>query len=150
MTDAHKAPRTLHEVIAYPDHEIRTTSAEFRRSRHHLIDELYEPCWVCGIRKSTGGAMELHHTLEWSLANALDPVKVFEDWAWMGAADNPHLRAALDAEGGLTVLCATHHRHGLYGIHMVTYPAWVAQRYLRDGYDLATGPTKETTDDAGL
>lgn len=148
---AHAQSRQLTETVFYPDHDPRKASAEYKRTHEHLVDELDEPCWVCGVRKSTLGdpaqnphgatQLETHHVqVEWALANAVDPAKILADFPAMGAADDEHLRAWLDSEGNMLVLCDVHHRHGLYGVHMVTYPAWVVQRRLVDGYDLATGP----------
>jgi hypothetical protein len=147
---AHVVSRTLTEAIAYPAHPPRTASPEYTRVHHHLTVVLDEPCWVCAVRRSTLGdpavnthgasQMETHHlNLEWALEGAADPAKVLADFPSMGAADDEHLRAWLDSEGNMLVLCDVHHRHGLYGVHMVTYPAWVAQRVLRDGWDLAQG-----------
>ena len=149
---AHPVSRTLHETIWYGEHAHRTESPEYRKTHHHLINVLDEPCWVCGVRKSTLGdpkqnphgatQLETHHSaLEWALESAVDPAKVYADFPEMGAADDAHLRAWLDSEGNMLVLCDVHHRHGFYGIHMVTYPAWVAQRREWDGWDLANGPT---------
>lgn len=149
--NAHAQSRRLVESVFYPDHDPRTASAEYRHTHAHLVDELDEPCWVCGVRKSTlhdpeqnphgAKALETHHVaVEWALANAVDPAKLLADFPAMGAADDPHLRAWLDSEGNMMVLCDVHHRHGLYGIHSVTYPAWVVQRRLMTGWDLATGP----------
>jgi hypothetical protein len=149
----HPVSRRLSETIMYPEHHARNASAEYRAVHHHLIYELDEPCWICGVRNSTLGdpnqnpqhatQIETHHwRVEWALANAVDPAKLFEDFPAMGAADDEHLRAWLDSEGNMLVLCDICHRHGLYGVHSITYPAWVAQRWLRDGYDLVKGPTE--------
>lgn len=149
----HTVSRHLCESVAYPDHDPRKASAEYVRVHHHLVDVLDEPCWICGVRKSTLGdarqnpmgakQIETHHyRLEWALARAVDPAKVLADFPAMGKADEPHLRDWLDSEGNMLVLCDVHHRHGLYGIHLVTYPAWVGQRDLRDGWDLAKGPAQ--------
>jgi hypothetical protein len=40
----------------------------------------------------------------------------------------------------MLVLCHVCHRHGLYGIHVITYPSWVVQRWKLHGWDLANGP----------
>ena len=73
--------------------------------------------------------METHHWhVEWALANRIDPDKIIADFPALGAADKPHLRQWLDSEGNMLVLCEAHHRHGLYGIHMIKYPAWAPQR----------------------
>ena len=148
---AHQQTRQVTETIYYPDHDPRKASNEYRRTHKHLIGELDEPCWVCGVRKSTltdpksnpHGAVQLetHHArVEWALANAVDPAKILADFPAMGTADEPHLREWLDSEGNMLVLCDVHHRHGLYGIHSTTYPAWVVQRDLPTGWDLANGP----------
>ncbi len=116
MTDAHRQTRTLHETVFYAEHDPRKASAEYVRTHHHLIDVLDEPCWVCGVRKSTladpkrnphgAKALETHHWhLEWALANGVDPAKILADFPDMGAADEAHLRAWLDSEGNMLVLC---------------------------------------------
>jgi len=146
----HAVTRRLMETIAYPDHDPRKASAEYARVHHHLVVELDEPCWICGVRNSTlhdpavnhrGAAhLETHHYhVEWALANAVDPAKILKDFPSLGAADEEHLRDWLDSEGQMLVLCDVCHRHPHYGIHSITYPAWVAQRFLRDGYDLVKG-----------
>lgn len=141
---AHGQSRTLEETVWYPDHDPRRASAEYERVHHHLVYELDEPCWICGVRQSqlpAGEHMETHHWhVEWALANSLDPAKIIEDFPDIGTADNDHLRAWLDSEGNMLVLCPTHHRHGLYGIHSITYPPWVTQRWQTAGWDLTTGP----------
>jgi hypothetical protein len=147
---AHSVTRRLMETLATPEHDPRKASEEYKRVHHHLIDVLDEPCWICGVRKSTlndpqhntrGSAqMETHHYhVEWSLANAMDPTKLIRDFPELGAADADHLRQWLDSEGQMLVLCDICHRHPYYGIHEVTYPAWVAQRWFRDDWDLVKG-----------
>ena len=143
---AHEQTRTLTETVYYPDHDPRKASAEYHRVHHHLVVELDEPCWICGVRQSqlpAGEHMETHHwRLEWALANAVDPAKILADFPDMGGADEAHLREWLDSEGNMLVLCSRCHRSGLYGIHSITYPAWVGQRYERAGWDLVTGPSQ--------
>lgn len=146
MSAPHIVTRQLTEAVAYPAHEPRKASAEYHRVHQHLVYELDEACWICGVRQSqlpTGEHMETHHDeLEWALANAADPAKILADFPVMGAADEPHLRAWLDSEANMLVLCSAHHRFGLTGIHMITYPAWKAQRYVQDGYDLTPAAGK--------
>jgi hypothetical protein len=142
VTDGHLAKRTLQEVIAYPAHEPRKASAEYGRVHHHLVYELDEPCWICGVRQSqlpAGQHNETHHnTLEWALEGYADPALILADFPAMGAADDPHLRAWLDSESNLFVLCSRDHRGAMHGVHMITYPAWIAQRYL-DDHDITKG-----------
>ena len=143
MTDPHIVTRVLHETMAYPAHDPRKASAEYTKVHHHLVYELDEGCWICGQRQSQNPPRihnETHHAIiEWAVANAIDPSKLIADFPAMGEATDPALREFIDSEGGLLVLCPRHHRGGLYGIHSITYPAWVCQKYLRNGYDLATG-----------
>lgn len=149
----HLVSHALHEAVMYPEHQARKASAEYRRVHEHLIDELDEPCWICGVRKSTlhdpaqnpRGAKEMethHYHVEWALANAVDPAKILADFPELGAVDDEHLRRWLDSEGQMLVLCDVCHRSGHYGIHSITYPVWVAQRYFRTGWDLVRGGRK--------
>jgi hypothetical protein len=143
---ARNRTRRLVESVYYPDHDPRKASAEYGRVHQHLVYDLDEPCWICGVRQSQlpdGEHNETHHwTVEWALANSIDPAKILAQFPTMGAADEEHLRDWLDSEGNMLVLCARCHRHGLYGIHSTTYPAWVAQKYQQDGWDLVNGPAK--------
>jgi hypothetical protein len=50
---AHRQDRTLHESTWDPEHPHRSASAEYRRVHHHLVVELDESCWICGMRNST-------------------------------------------------------------------------------------------------
>src|SRR5581483_12523773 len=97
-----------------------------------------EPCWICGIRHSTGGKMETHHAeLEWAAERAFenDPAmleKLVEDFKLK--LDAPEeLRKWLDSEGNMLVLCDKHHRGPYTGIHSITYPVWKLQRYEHQG-----------------
>lgn len=146
----HAVTRRLMEIIAYPEHDPRKASSEYKRVHHHLVVELDEACWICGVRRSSlndpiknkrgSKQMETHHvSLEWALANAADPAKILAQFPTMGAADNEHLRQWLDSEANMMILCDICHRHPHYGVHSITYPAWVAQKWLRDGYDLVNG-----------
>ena len=128
MSELH---RTLDELVAYPKHEPREASAIYRRTHHHLIYELDAPCWVCGIRHSTDGQMETHHShFEWASQNGLDLEKVTADWP--SITDRAKLAEWVDGEGNMLVLCAAHHRAQHTGIHMISYPAWLLQRYQGD------------------
>ena len=131
--------RTLLEDVMYPPHEPRTASAEYARVHHHLVYELDEPCWICGIRHSTGGKMETHHDeIEWAAVNGVDMQLVMRDWPAL--TDRDKLREFLDSEGNLLVLCAAHHRGGRTGIHSITYPAWKLQRLQGPGFTFIAQP----------
>jgi hypothetical protein len=142
---AHVVTRQLTETVWYPEHLPRKASAEYHQVHRHLVYELDEPCWVCGIRQSQlprGQHNETHHWhLEWALANAIDPFLLVKDVdpQRILTADSADawLREFLDSEGNMLVLCSAHHRHGMLGIHCITYPAWVAQKWLRSGHDIS-------------
>jgi hypothetical protein len=140
----HVVTRSLVESVWYPGHDPRKASAEYERVHHHLVYVLDEACWICGVRQSElpeGQHNETHHwRVEWALANRIDPVLILADFPTMGEADDDHLRDWLDSEGNMLVLCSAHHRHGLVGIHSITYPAWVAQRWLTSGHDISVPP----------
>jgi hypothetical protein len=133
--------RTLVEDVLYPPHDPRKASAEYSRTHHHLIYVMDEPCWICGIRRSTGGAMETHHDeLEWAAANGVDLGLVTKDFPTI-MADREKLRDWLDSEGNMLVLCAVHHRGARTGIHTISYPAWKLQRWQGKDWTFVTQPT---------
>lgn len=138
--------RTLHELILIPNHEPREDdpfAAEYRAARHHAIDVLDTPCWICGIRKSTGGKMESHHgIIEWSLANAIDPKKLAISYPEFDISDESSFLKWLDSEGNLVILCEQHHR-GFNGIHSITYPPFQAQRYVKDSVTIVEEENKD-------
>lgn len=120
--------RSLDENIAYPKHEPRHASATYRKTHKHLIYELDAPCWICGIRHSQGGAMESHHAhFEWASQNGLDLEKVTKDWP--DITDRAKLAEWVDSELNMLILCSNHHRSKFTGIHMISYPAWLLQKY---------------------
>lgn len=141
----HSVRRTLSEAVFYPHHEPREASRLFRDTRKRLIVELDTPCYVCGVRQSTlsdparnvcrASAMELHHAvIEWALAGAVDLAKLRQQYA--AVTDQASLEAWIDSEANSMVLCDMHHRFVEQGIHTLTYPIWLAQRYVRDDYIL--------------
>jgi hypothetical protein len=83
---------------------------------------------VCAITHTQGGLMETHHAhFEWASQNGLDLAKVTADWP--AITDRAALAEWVDGELNMLVLCATHHRSQNRGIHMISYPAWLLQRY---------------------
>jgi hypothetical protein len=126
--------RSLDELVSYPPHEPRQVSPRYAATRNHLIEIMDAPCWICGIRKSEGGKMEAHHThFEWASQNGLDPEKVTADWPEV--TDREKLADWVDSEGNMLVLCAAHHRGKYTGIHEISYPAWLLQRYEGEGFE---------------
>ena len=114
--------------------------------------------WVklSDVAEKRARQLETHHSeLEWAAEKAFetDPAmlaKIIEDLNGqhpqeylatvvsdlherVHGSDPAALREFLDGEGNMLVLCATHHRGALTGIHAVTYPAWKLQRFQRPG-----------------
>ena len=125
--------RTLDELVEYPHHAKRTESAIYVKTHHHLIYEMDAPCWICGIRHTTGGAMETHHyRFEWASQFGLDLAKVELDFPDL--TDRQKLAEWVDSESNMLVLCDAHHRGKHHGIHDISYPAWLLQRYQGDEF----------------
>lgn len=141
MSELH---RRLEEDVFYPPHDPRKASAEYHRTHKKLVVEMDEGCWICGVRHSDVLKMpkeqqklwqlETHHAeLEWAAEKAFEGdaemlTKITADIAEI--MDDPaKLREFLDSEGNMLVLCATHHRGGRTGVHMISYPAWKLQRW---------------------
>ena len=155
--DAHYEARTLRELVAYPPHEPRAGDPHykiFREARHHLIYALGVGCWIGGAtdmqikaklppgHRCYGAVqLEAHHAVaEFAGLSEIDWQKVAGDFPQVGIhSDEDFLRFA-ESEGGLTVICDVHHRAAGKGIHSVTYPAWLLDRYARDAWEFL--PTK--------
>ena len=52
---------------------------------------------------------------------------------WPSITNRKKLADWVDGELNMLVLCAIHHRSKYEGIHEITYPAWLLQRY--QGHD---------------
>jgi len=137
IVQAHAVTRALHETVWTPTHPKRgESSAEFQASKKAL-EAISATCWICGkTAEESGLPLEGHHlNTEWSLINSADWAKVQENF--------PHakdLETWLDSTDNLILLCAKCHRSPLYGVHMVTMPAWIVQKYQLEGWDLVNGP----------
>lgn len=119
VVHAHDQYNVLHEVIHYPEHPRRTESEEFIENRK----KLHESGAKCFIDNGyCEGQLEIHHNvIEWALSNAVDWDKVKRD----------HGFDHVDAMGNLLPLCHRHHQGVGTGIHKISYPAWIAQKYMK-------------------
>jgi len=136
LVNAHAVSRVLHETVYTPSHPKRgESSPEFKASKKAL-EEVSATCWVCGkTAQESGSPLEGHHlNTEFSLANSVDIDKIRESF--------PNAKSVedwLDSVENLILLCQVCHRSPLRGVHMVTMPAWIVQKYQRDGWDLVNG-----------
>jgi hypothetical protein len=136
MAKEHELKETLNIDVWYPDHAVRTESNLFARTKHHLIEELDTPCFVCGTKE----AREVHHFhVEWAFSQGVDwdHMRVLHptfDWTVFKAAED-----FVDSIYNMMVLCQTHHRHADHGIHNLPYPIWIMQRQAMQGFALFNG-----------
>jgi hypothetical protein len=153
---AHYLRRTLAEVIAYPEHGPREGDPNyhiFNAAKHHLVHVLGVGCWIGGatlaqvkaglpeVHRCHGAKqLEAHHAVaEFAGLNEIDWRKVAVDFPTVGIhSDDDFLRFA-ESEGGLMILCDKHHRAPAQGIHSVTYPAWLLDRYARADWEFLPG-----------
>lgn len=155
VSHTHAVDRMLHEVAFYPPHDVRKESPAYAKVHHEMVRDKDLPCLACGVRQSTlgdpaqnpFGAVQMethHHTIEWALANAIDPDKFNthilpgllrkhpDKYAPMknGMTKQQILDWVDHDEDNLWVLCDVHHRHVFVGIHAITFPIWGPQDIL--------------------
>lgn len=117
IVPAHDQVRELHEVIHYPTHPKRTESEEYVRNRAKLHAE------GCKCYINNGfceGPIEIHHLIEWATQNEIDWQKVKEEWGYDHVDDMKNLMP----------LCHKHHQAVGFGIHQISYPAWIIQKFM--------------------
>ena len=148
----HLEKRTLHEVVAYPPHTPREADPHykvFHHAQHRLIHELGTGCWIggatlveikaglpAGHRCHGATQLEAHHAIaEFAGLSEVDWRKVAKDFPQAEIHSDEDFLTYAESEGGLMILCDIHHRHVGKGIHAVTYPAWLLDRYANDDYE---------------
>ncbi len=138
--DEHEVKETIEIDVYYPDHCKREASDLFERSRHHLIDELDTPCFICGSKENR----ELHHYyVEWAAADSIDwNGKIREDHPNFDWTTFKEPTDFVDSEYNMMVLCQVHHRHKDHGIHMLPYPLWILQKYVKSDFVYTPDETK--------
>jgi hypothetical protein len=136
ISKPHEVVRRLQEAIWYPPHPPRTETELYRQSRRQLIEVEKQTCYICG----SGDKLESHHRfLEWALSDSCDFAKMkaahpdFDSWDKVVPGDESTYFHFIDSTYNLLILCEQHHR-GPYGVHMITEPAWFAQRVITEEY----------------
>jgi hypothetical protein len=131
MKNEHEVKGKVEVDRYYPDHEPRTESSLFRKTKHQLVAVEDTPCWICGSKEKR----EVHHFhAEWADANGIDWVKMRElhpnfDWSTFKEASD-----FIDSPYNMMVLCEKHHRAQDHGIHHLPYPDWIMQRNKLDTF----------------
>lgn len=158
---AHYERRTLREVVAYPPHGPREGDPHyviFNHAKHHLVHVLGVGCWIGGAtltqikaglpeghRCAGATQLEAHHAVaEFAGLSEIDWQKVAKDFPQAGIHSDEEFLAFAESEAGLLILCDKHHRLGGTGIHSVTYPAWLLDRYSREDWEFLTPSADDT------
>jgi hypothetical protein len=145
LEHVHITPETVATYEMTPPHAPRVETEAYRKAHHFLIEEMDNPCDVCGVSKSTladpernpfgATAMETHHyPIERSLMNACDIKKVHKHYPQV--IDQETFESFIDSPANLIVLCNVHHRSVTQGIHHLLTQDFVVLRYLKDGYQI--------------
>lgn len=141
IVPAHEIRRELLEITEIPEHVEREESEKYRRNRHHLINELNLRCFRCGSMKHR----EVHHLIEWAFWNAVDIGKARQWLGFLNLYPWSKEEAAKvqdpDDLANLVVLCEACHRGKGFGLHAITFPAWLGEAVAKKGEDIT--PEKE-------
>lgn len=136
MIPEHSVTEHVTLVQTYPAHEPRATDVHysvFTATRRRLERLGALTCWIGNADCDTTHPMELHHAMvEFSLANIVDVRHFRELYPEFHIESDEAFLRWVEGEGNLLCLCRSHHR-GHIGIHSITYPAFVVQRYMLAG-----------------
>jgi hypothetical protein len=122
-TPEHDDVTHIEFVAHYEEHAPRNESSSFRAIKKKMHDEKV-PCYIGNGRCE--GNIEIHHNIiEWSAATEVDWEKVKTETKAPFFSD-PDTRINMQA------LCEKHHRHKGFGIHLVPYPIWILQKYMKE------------------
>lgn len=116
----HDEVRTFTELSHYEAHPERKESSAFKK----LKDQLHKEGAKCFINNGKcEGGIEIHHNIiEFSASEGIDWKKVQKDY--------PNFTNVDSFMGNMLPLCQKHHREPGFGIHYVTYPIWILQKYM--------------------
>ena len=145
MSDTHEEKNTFTVDVNIPNHEPRTTTSLFRKSRLQLIARDGGKCWVCGrTEKESGHPIEAHHypiersfaeMIDWSATSQIR--KDFPHFAWGSFDESDPYTFVDDMNCNGRLLCKEHHIGKNEGVHTLPEPVWLAQRYGKEGYQFS-------------
>jgi hypothetical protein len=119
IVEEHNEIRHLVELNHYEAHEERKESSEFRRVKKEIVSK-NPKCFI--DNGYCEGDIEIHHSIiEFSAHKGVDWDRV--------KADFPNFDH-IDDKDQMMPLCRKHHRDKYTGIHQVTYPIWILQKYM--------------------
>jgi len=125
---------TIHIRECYPEHPAREDDPHyhiFNQTKRRLASLGKLTCWI--NNKDCQGDIELHHDkVEFALQNGVDLTKFSEVFPEFTGKTDEEFLAWIESEGNLLPLCRQHHI-GVFGIHVIPYPLWLPQKFLKDG-----------------
>lgn len=159
VQNEHAMHETISFTIYHADHDRRTESPLFRKTKKHLIEVLDTPCFICGSKKDR----EIHHMLlEYSDANSADwsdepwdetletgevihhktgkMREAYPDFDWANFKEPLDF---VDSEYNMLTICRLHHTGKGHGIHYLPYPIWIMQKYRKKDFVFSPDEIKE-------
>ena len=133
IIEAHTLVETIRIAYHFPGHEPRENDPHyhlFNAARNRLERLGALKCWINNAHCE--GQIELHHQLEFAMANVVDVGIFAQCCPDLHVASDEDFLNYIEGEMNLTPLCVHHHR-GIGGIHYLPYPVWLPQRYLKVG-----------------
>lgn len=154
----HEMNETITFKIYHADHGERQTKL-FNKTKHHLINVLDTPCFICGSKEQR----EIHHYLiEFADENSADwddkpwdetletgevihhktgkMREAYPDFDWANFKEPTDF---VDSERNMLVLCKRHHTGRNHGIHYLPYPIWIMQKYRKQGFIFSPDEIKD-------
>ena len=111
--------RQLTDIIHFENREEREESSEFVKNKA-LFKKNGAKCFI--DNHECDGAIEIHHNIiQHAAANEVDWDRVKADYGFDHVDDMKNL----------IPICKRHHTGKGTGIHMMTYPAWILQKYYK-------------------
>lgn len=125
----HLRKMTLRLALYYPEHERRSESVEFRHTKFKLLKKENRGCFICGTHEK----LEVHHFyIEWALMNAVDWDIFLKDYPQFSNYNS--IEEFVDSPDNMMILCQKHHRHRDFGIHMMDFPEWRIQKFIKKDF----------------
>ena len=132
----HSITEHLTLLQIYPAHEPRSGDphyAAFNAARRRLEKLGALRCWIGNADCSLQYPIELHHAVvEFALANIVDETHFAQLYPEFHVTDDETFLTWVEGEGNLLPLCKSHHT-GVLGVHLLPYPGWLPQRFLKAG-----------------
>jgi hypothetical protein len=144
----HTRNLSTHYTVHYPDHAPRKATSLYNKTHRNMKDM---ECFICGKTNAKDGiSVETHHFYCEKVFQTAFDWKKFGEFAegrcnlqtgapmdhfnWDEVAADPDL--FVDSPDNMIVLCKDHHRAGVHGIHHVPFPEWIAQKFVKKGFDV--------------